>query len=177
MRIATFSIMVPLLALLCDVETAQADISIELIEVTADSGTLESDYVDDIPAGFTSWQLLVTTDIKWIGSELDLVLEQGSIYYGPFGGNPGSPSAALFDAFPSSRFASHLSGTNFDPADGQRQSTSFAPNPVRAGKNKTYTDQEITTTWYTSEPLLETAGTHVIGMLTLSNCTLGEVRP
>lgn len=160
------------------VGAARADISLQWRRVTADSGTFESQHEAEVPVGFKSWQLLVTTDTKWIGSEMDLLLDEGMIYYNDLGddNNPTPPDTALFGQLPSTRFGSHFSGTRLDAASGQRQTTSFAPDPVRRNKNKTYTDREITTTWFTAAPDDEVAGTFVIMMLTLSDNARGSVR-
>lgn len=167
-----------LVILAVTVGTARAKFSLQWRRVTADSGTLESEHAADIPVGFKSWQLLVTTDTKWIGTEIDVLLNEGTIYYNDLGDTIifTPPDAALFGPLPSARFGSHLSGTGLDPANGQRQTPSFAPDPVRPNKDKTYTDKDITTIWFTPEPNDEIAGTFVIAMLTLSDNARGSVR-
>ena len=179
--------------------SAQAQISLDVIEVLPDAnGNFEQQRLaaglNAIPAGFRSWQIEVTTNptAKWLGAEVDLFLTEGTLHYNAaVGGNLGvnmpgfdvktgksSPTAALYNGSPlftDLPFTTHFSSPGID-ASGQRGSVIFTPDPIReGGVNTTFKLDEIIASYIESDLLFSTPGTHVIGMLTLSDDAVGHV--
>ena len=89
-----------------------------------------------------------------------------------------SPAAALYNGgplFADLPFTTHFSSPGID-ASGQRGSVLFTPDPIRAGDvNTTFTSDEIIASYIVSDLLFSSPGTHVIGMITLSDDAVGHV--
>ena len=179
------------LVLAMTIGTARADLSIEVREVTADSGTFESGMADRVPDGFTAWQLIVDTNVKWVGSQLDVELTEGTILLATnsllrnvSAGGAHLPPNAAFYAIPDDGlfvgtnelpFVSHVSAPGVTGA-GQRRAPAPTPNPLRAGDvGHTLTPTVMITDWVDPDPLSDDSvpGVHVIGMITLSDDAAG----
>lgn len=136
-----------LVAMVGTVRADHSSISTTFEQITADSGHFESAFVEHIPAGYTSWALMVnTTDAfvdtdntvvpptmvtraaSWLSTQVLITLTEGDFYYHPtLGAGPGPPpNASLFfvPGFESSRFATYVSSVTPDPGaqapSGQR---------------------------------------------------------
>jgi len=70
-----------------------------------------------LPAGYVSQDMVVQTDTDWLGSQLLIELEQGSVFQQPVsqGGSDFPPNPAFFAVFPALEFDTFLTGGQNDP--------------------------------------------------------------
>jgi len=71
-----------------------------------------------LPVGYVSQDMLIQTDADWLGSQLLVELDQGSVFQQPVaqGGGDFPPNPAFFTAYPALEFDTFLTGGQNDPA-------------------------------------------------------------
>ena len=139
------------IVLVAMVGTVRADhsrISTSFVQITADSGHFESAFVDQIPAGYSSWALMVDTTpgSSWLSTQVLVTLTEGDFYYHPvLGAGLGPPpNAALFFApgFESSRFTTHVSSVTPNPGTSVPPGQRLIPTAILKDDDPNTAEQE-----------------------------------
>jgi hypothetical protein len=182
---------VPILMLAFTVNSAMAqhlDTTLRLVEPGGPSE--ESNHMGDIPAGFTSWQIVVDHSSYWTGGEIQIALTVGEIYYSidppPLPGFPEtdnnptglSPVGTDYIGDPPLRFDTHASAPGYNAATGglpiafqQRALPGTVPaSPV------VREPQLFEHVWFDTPDRTEVeTGMHIVGMITLSDDAEGLI--
>ncbi len=136
---------------------ANAAISVSLVPVASPA---------NVPAGFTPYDLKITTDTDWTNQSLTLTVTQGSIYQDALG-NDVQPNPSFLSIAPSLQWDTYFTTPGgFPNIAGQGTLPSFAGS------------ESMSTTSIHADQWFDTAntgpGTFIVAQITLSNNAVGS---
>ena len=144
---------------------------VAIANVASAEGTIEVVPVDNSSAltSYVTQDLVITTDVDWMGAQLVVDLDEpGKVYQDPVGNtNPQSPHPAFFPHFPSLEFDTYVSSGVLDESVSTTGAVDLG-GPATA----IFDEDHISIAWYTDAT--DDIGTFPLARVTLADTANGQ---